>query len=507
MEEYFADNPDKPFLMCEYGHAMGNGPGDLEDYWQVIQAHDGFCGGFIWEWCDHAVYKGQAENGKAMYYYGGDHGEFPHDKNFCVDGMVYPDRTPSTGLWEYWNVHRPARVTRYENGALTLHNYLDFTALDQALTATYELRTDGKLMGSGSLAVPAIPPHGEGSISLPLALPAGKATLKVLYYSTQDHPLCPAGHLLGFDDIALGGQCTPATQLWKLQASGAPAWTEDERYITVSGQQFTYKLDKRTGLWATMEYMGKPLMEKPMELNIWRAPTDNDRKIRLVWADAGYDRAVIRNYTTETTNDADGLHIHCVSAISAVYLQRILNIRTQWSVDALGNITAAVHGEKDPVFPELPRFGLRLFLPQDMEQVGYLGIGPMESYCDKHHAGWYADFSTTVTDLHEDYIKPQENGSHWGCDLLRLESTGEDGLTLRVVSDRPFSFNASHYTQEALTQTPHNFELEHSGMTVLCLDGFQAGIGSNSCGPVLQKKYQVAQTTLDFTFRLLPGTK
>jgi len=505
LDDYFNGNPDKPFIICEYAHAMGNGPGDFEDYWEYIQKYDAFCGGFVWEWCDHAVYKGDTPVGRAMYFYGGDHGEFPHDNNFCVDGLVYPDRRPSTGLWEYWNVHRPARVVSYENGLLTLHNYMDFTSLEQYLTAAYEVRCDGALIASGSLELPAIAPHSDGSFCLPVTVPdAGKCHLKVLYYSKQSHPLLPAGHLLGFDEVALPNSDSrhqAAAKLLGRTAPGSVSFTEDGRYVTVQGKDFTYRYDKRVGLFACMEYGGKTLLTRPMELNVWRAPTDNDRKIKLVWAQAGYDRAVTRAYET-TVEQLDGqVRIRTVSSISAVFLQRFLDVITTWTVDAQGAVTAEIHAVKNPEFPVLPRFGLRLFLEEAMEQVSYYGIGPLESYIDKRRAGWHDTFHTTVSDLHEDYIKPQENGSHYDCDYVRLAG-GSLGLT--AVSPSSFCFNASHYTQEELTGKAHNFELEKCGSTVLCLDYAQDAIGSNSCGPTPLEKYRLNNQIIDFTLRILP---
>ena len=505
LDNYFDSNPDKPFIMCEYAHAMGNGPGDFEDYWEYIQKYDAFCGGFVWEWCDHAVYKGDAPDGRPVYWYGGDHGEFPHDSNFCVDGLVYPDRRPSTGLWEYWNVHRPARVASYKDGALTLHNYMDFTSLERYLTAAYEVRCDGEIIANGELELPAIAPHCEGAVKLPLALPAaGKCHLKILYYSKQPHPMLPAGHLLGFDEVALNNADSrhqEAAKLWERTAPGAVSFTEDDRYVTIQGGGFCYRYDKRVGLFAHMERDGMPLLTRPMELNVWRAPTDNDRKIKLIWEKAGYNRAVTRAYET-TVSQQDGLvRIQTVSSISAIFLQRFLGITATWTVDAHGAVTATIHAVKDPEFPALPRFGLRLFLPENMEQVSYYGIGPMESYIDKRRAGWHGLFRTTVTALHEDYIKPQENGSHCDCDYVRLAGSG---LQLTAVSPSPFCFNASHYTQEELAQKAHNFELKACGGTVLCLDHAQDAIGSNSCGPAPLEKYRLNPKIMDFTIRIIP---
>src|SRR5699024_364276 len=168
--------PEKklPFIQCEYIHAMGNGPGDAEDYQQLIMEYDGFCGGFVWEWCDHAVYGGTTPDNRPIYRYGGDFGEFPHDGNFCMDGLVYPDRTPHTGLLEYKNVIRPIRARRAEGKADTfiLHNYLDFTNAEDFLTVSYEISQDGEVLYGGAPELPHPPPHGEAAVVLP-ALPVG----------------------------------------------------------------------------------------------------------------------------------------------------------------------------------------------------------------------------------------------------------------------------------------------------------------------------------------------
>ena len=186
IRNYLDNKPDKPFFMCEYAHSMGNGPGDLEDYFQLIESEPGMCGGFVWEWCDHAIDKGRAENGKEMYFYGGDHGEYPHDGNFCLDGLVYPDRRPHTGLLEYKNVYRPVRVASFdeENGVVTLHNYLDFTNARDILGIRWEIKRDGEIAASGGLPTPSIPPHGEGVVKLPGIPPgAGRRFLKLSYYN------------------------------------------------------------------------------------------------------------------------------------------------------------------------------------------------------------------------------------------------------------------------------------------------------------------------------------
>ncbi len=265
---------------------------------------------------------------------------------------------------------------------------------------------------------------------------------------------------------------------------------EDDGMITVSTSQFRYVYDKRTGLFTGMVHENVSLLEKPMEFNIWRAPTDNDRNIRHKWMAAQYHRTVTRAYDTQVRVGKQAVVIETVLSISAVYIQRILDVNACWTIGSDGTLDAAFTVKKNPEFPFLPRFGLRLFLPGAMERVEYCGIGPAESYVDKKQAGWHGVFDQTVRAMHEDYVRPQENGSHHDCDYVTVYG-GQEAFT--VAGKETFAFNASVYTQEELTQKEHNYELEESPYTVLCLDYRQSGIGSNSCGPELLEKYRLEE--------------
>jgi beta-galactosidase len=238
-----------------------------------------------------------------------------------------------------------------------------------------------------------------------------------------------------------------------------------------------------------------------MNFNIWRAPTDNDRKLKLHWMAAYYDHMVTRAYKTHHVATENEVRIHCDVSIAATTIQKFINIDLDWTVSAAGAVTVDILAKRNPEFPELPRFGLRMFLPESMENVSYYGLGPMENYIDKRCAAWHGLFSDTVTNLHEDYIRPQENGAHGDCDYAILES---DDLRMTIVSTEGFSFNASHYTQEELTAKAHNYELEDSGSAVLCLDYAQNGIGSNSCGPQVMEPYAFSENDFSFTVKLIP---
>ena len=207
IEEYLEEDGSKPFLLVEYCHAMGNGPGDLEDYFQLIQKDDRMCGGFVWEWCDHAIAHGKTESGKTIYYYGGDHDEELHDGNFCMDGLVFPDRTPHTGILEYKNVYRPVRVVSYdqETGKLVLHNYLDFDDLKDYLDIRFEVIKDGlSTVQKGKLSPFSVMPHTDGVTELNVTIPSeGKIYLKLIYRLKKETPFLKKNFILGFDEILL----------------------------------------------------------------------------------------------------------------------------------------------------------------------------------------------------------------------------------------------------------------------------------------------------------------
>ena len=511
IEDYLKNDGSKPFLLVEYCHSMGNGPGDFEDYFQMIHKDDRMCGGFVWEWCDHAIAHGTAENGKTRYYYGGDHGETIHDGNFCVDGLVYPDRTPHTGLLEYKNVYRPVRVVSYDqkNGQIVLHNYMDFDNLKDYVDISYEMTQDGLTVEKGKLANVVAAPHSDAEVELKLQVPnTGKIYLKLIYRLKKQMPLLEQGYELGFDEMKLANEDDRNRQAvkWMEQekAIGTINVKENDRQIVLQAKDFTYVLDKRTGLFEDMQFAGRSYMNHPMELNIWRAPTDNDMYIKQEWKKAHYDAAYTRAYRIEVLQNKHGVLIMEHVAVVADTVQKILDVKMTWKINEDGKIEAVIEAIKDKEFPDLPRFGIRMFLNKKMDEITYFGMGPQESYRDKHQASCHGLFRSKVAQMHEDYIRPQENGSHYDCDYVEL-TNGQCGIA--AVSKNPFSFNASVYTQEELERVSHNYELKESDSIVFCMDYAMNGIGSNSCGPDVLDKYRFAEEAFQFQFELIPFVK
>ena len=511
IQEYLDKDGSKPFLLVEYCHSMGNGPGDFEDYFQMIQDNDKMCGGFVWEWCDHAIAHGTAENGKTIYAYGGDHGEEIHDGNFCMDGLVYPDRTVHTGLLEYKNVYRPARVISYnkESGELVLHNYMDFDDLKDYVKISYELTQDGLVISKGILPEFSVAPHGEGKTNLKINVPEnGKCYLKLIYHLKKELPLLDEDHILGFDEIEVSKEDTKCklAEKWipKTVVDSELQVNENDTQIHIKGREFAYTIDKRTALFTEMKFAGREYLNHPMELNIWRAPTDNDMYIKSEWKKAHYDKAYTRAYTTEVVQGKHGVKITSHASVVAETVQKILDVTITWKIEVAGKIDADIAVTKDDEFPDLPRFGVRMFLDKKLSAVRYFGMGPQESYCDKHQAASHGLYRADVGDLHEDYIRPQENGSHYDCEYVELNNS-RYGIV--ASAEKAFSFNASYYTQEELEKKTHNYELIESDSVVFCVDYALNGIGSNSCGPVVLEQYRFDDVLFRFQFTLIPYVK
>ncbi len=503
IDEYFEKKMlTVPFIQCEMAHAMGNGPGDLEDYYERIYRYDGFAGGFVWEWCDHSVWQGKALCGKDKFLYGGDFGEYPHDGEFCVDGLVTPDRKPHTGLDELKNVARPARVTaETKNGVITVYNTLDFTLLSDAVKAVCDIYKSGVKISSFELdeAQLAVLPHKSAEIKLP-QLEEDIESIVIRWLQKNNTDYQKAGDELGFDQVLLN---VKHQEIKPNNSADKQEVIENACKICVRSDNASFVFNKDTGLFDSIVCGGTSFLTKPMQWNIWRAPTSNDMYIGKEWKAAGYNECKPRVYAVNMQKDKNTVTIDVEAALIAVYRQRILTMKAKWIVYSDGRLSLIVSVDKSEDMPYLPRFGIRMFLQNGFEHVEYLGYGANESYADKHRSAYYAAFSSDVDAMHVDYIRPQENGAHFGCRSMSISS---EYSQVKAVSDG-FSFNASHYTQEELEQKAHNYELEKCKDTVLCLDYKQSGVGSNSCGPVLDKRWRLDETKFKWEISLYFGGK
>ncbi len=508
----------KPLFLCEYSHAMGNGPGDLEAYWQMIYKHDAFFGGCVWEMTDHSVDTGTP--GKPAYTYGGDFGNIPNDSNFCVDGLVYPDRRPHTGLLELKQVLRPCRVTAFdaEKKTVTLRNMRYFTTLSD-LDLVWTVERNGEVVRQGRISSLAINPQQRRTYALKIENIDeldGHCYLNLSFRSNVAHPWSDIGYETCFEQIELS---TPAAAVLSAPATAVKLRVEQtEHEIRVVDGSTTYTIDRHHGLLSSVRDHGKELLSTPVAPTIWRAPTDNDRKIKHEWARMGYDRLQTNCLGCEIVkNEKDSVHILAhltmgvASRVPMVHIDLTYVFTTNEGV-TLSSDVKLVEAKVNPYFVSdntyfvfLPRFGFEFTMPADCEQLHYFGRGPVEAYEDKRHASRMGLYSTTVTDHFEHYVRPQENMAHVDTRWMAVAThTGHGLLTTNTEASHAFSFNCSHFTARQLTDTAHDYELEPLAETVVNIDYRQSGVGSNSCGPELDAKYRLQEHAFSFAFRLLP---
>lgn len=504
---------DHPLVLCEFIHAMGNSSGDAEDYFQLMEKYERFAGGFVWEWADHAKYIGDDRSGKPMYQYGGDSGEFPTDGNFCMDGLNYPDRRPHTSLKEYKNVLRPVRARwAVPNKVVAFRNMLNVIDFKDEIYAKFDLTCNGVSVQTGTIDLPSCMPGDEAEYPIELNIPAeGECYLNLFYLNKKANDAVPAGFELGLDQLEIS--CAkPAVNPWFTPAKAVSALRvhESEKSVVICGKNekgcFEYTFDKQLGIFKSLKINGRQLMNRAMEYNISRAPTDNDRGFGFVyrdWKDAGYFDAVTRVYCTSVCEREHAVEIGLKFGMGAVYRGIAVKVCGKWTVSDDGLISFECDAERTKDFIYLPRFGIRVFLKKEARDVVYFGYGPGENYIDKHHYCYKGLFKTDVDRLFEDYVRPQENGSHWFVKYLNVG--GKCGAGLEVIpGDEQFSFNVSRYSQEALENTMHNYELIPSDSTIVCIDCLQSGVGSNSCGPYLLKQYQLNDMSFSFKVKMLP---
>ncbi len=508
---YLAGNPDKPLLLCEYSHAMGNGPGDLEAYALLMDAFPAFCGGFVWEWCDHAVYAGCAKNGRPVYLYGGDFGEELHDGNFCMDGLVYPDRRAHTGLAEYKNVLRPLRLVAFDarHMRFVFENRRDFSNPAQDIRLAYRLERDGEALAEGAFCGEALAagPGGRFTLALPeRRLEDGVCTATFRYFAACETPLVPEGHLLGFDQAPLceKGARTARAQRPAALGGGTLTVTEENGRAVIMGERFSLAFDSETGTPRSLMIDGAETMTRPALYNLWRAPADNDRTLRLEWERAGYDRVRQRCTRFSIAHESGTARVSTAVTLCAAGLQWAARIEADWLVFPDGHIRVSVKAARNTDMPALPRFGLRFFLTETLREAEYFGLGPGENYPDKRQACWLGRFRADADALYEPYLFPQENGARGGCDYLAVT---DGAKTLLVTADAPFSFNLSRYAQEELTRAAHEYELRGEDAAVLCVDFAQSGLGSNSCGPALADAYRLDAPSYAAALELWPSAE
>lgn len=508
------DTPDKrPYFMAEYAHSMGLGPGGLEDYWELIHKYPRLCGGCVWEWCDHAIEKTD-EKGNVYYLYGGDSGEHPHDGNFCVDGLNYPDRRPHTGLKALKKAMEPFRVTavNIEKGIFKIRNYLDFGNLNEYSTHwQIKCGKDVLLKGNINLDLPA---QGEKEFKIDFTHPdelPEKCFIEFYSDVKNNTKYCEAGHNLSWSQLEI-----PVKRIKQAEVKLGSIECEDtKRFVTVKAGECTYRFDKAYGALCAIEKKGENILTAPVDIVVWRAAIDNDMfRKECGWLFDFVDKAYFNPTKFQLTTSETEAKVTVCGTIGAhgrtpIYHAEVtyiantsgINVNVKAKRDnSLGDPENPTGEEKEKFRVEsVPRFGVRFKLKKEFENLQYAGLGPYENYSDfKAHAKW-GIWDSTVTEQYEPYIMPQECGNHMETQWVKLRSAS-GGIC--ISTENTFEFSALHHSIEQLENATHTNELAPLDETHLIINYRVEGVGSNSCGPKLLDEHKIMEDEILFNFKI-----
>lgn len=497
------DASNKPFFLCEYAHAMGVGPGDLKDYWEIIRRDPRLMGACVWEWCDHGI-EILTDEGKKGYAYGGDFGETPHDGNFCIDGLVYPDRRPHTGLLELKQVLAPVQIeaVHIEKGIFQIHNTQDFTNLNE-YEIEWKIESQGRLLKEGVLADLNSLPHAKQTITIEWEKLTQKAYLTFSVKQGKTKPWAPKGYEVSFKQFELPYEKAVNPEINRV--TYPVELKEDLMRIYIEGKDFSYTFNKLEGNFEKICKNHYNFLKQIPRLTVWRAPIDNDMYVKDHWARAKFDEAKIYIYDVEVRKEEAGITIQTEFSLGSKSLVPLLRGVMQWDISPLGEIEVSINAQRRENIPYFPRFGFELILDENIEEVTYFGNGPHESYIDLQSSTKKGMYTASIENLFEHYIRPQENGKRSEIDWVIFSDA--KGMGIKVSSDQTFSFNASYYTSKELAQTKHDYELQPGNCPVITIDYKMRGVGSNSCGPALEEKFEMNDQDIHWRFKITPVFK
>lgn len=497
-----------PFIMCEYAHAMGNGPGGLEDYWQTFYSCKNMQGGFVWEWCDHGI-RTWTRDGVEYFAYGGDFGEIPHDGNFIADGLVFPDKTPSPGLIELKKVIAPVRVEAVDAaaGLLKITNHYDFLSLEH-LNVVWSLSENGMPVQSGTLPPLSLKARSSAELRIPFRAPAfptpgAEYFLNLSFQLGRDTLWARCGHEIAWGQIAVPllstVSCPAVAEKYPIDLD------EDPEYYYVSCGGMLLEFCKADGVISSLERDGLRLMERGPRLNFWRATTDNDRgwgdhSFSTQWRNAGYHNMLHRLEDLSMTGKGkkNGVRLKVRTRMAPPVLRHGIDCEYLYEFAPDGSFRLHVSGVPDSAdFPCFPRIGLQMFLPDSMDSAEWFGLGPGESYPDTRTAQRVGLFKAGVDQLYTEYTFPQENGNRSDVRRVAFYDLHMAGLLVREAGEH-FNFSAHRFSPEDLEAAKHPYELKKRDDIVVHLDAKVAGIGSSSCGPQTAEKYRIPAASFEF---------
>ncbi len=469
-------NFNYPYFLCEYSHAMGNGPGDVCDYWEIGYKYKKFIGGCVWEWADHTV----IEDGVAKY--GGDFpGELTNDSNFCVDGMVFCDRSLKAGSLEVKYAYQYMDCELSEDELVILNRY-DFTNLSE-YDFKYQIKADGKVLEEKVLSLNLEPKQSTKiKVNLPDKCKLGAHLNAFLYDKT--------GYCVAQKQIEI-----PAL-IEKSEPVFAPSKVqEDELFIKFSGDGFSYTFSKFSGTFVSIVKNGEEQLKAPIRITAMRAPIDNERtkKEEWYWSGTWQSENLDKQFDKVYDLTLNGNEVTVRGSLSGVSRTPYFRYEVKYSVMADGTIKVSLNGNVKEKSDWLPRLGFEIQTPYEKSEFKYYGMGPYESYCDMHHGSMVDWYESDADSEYVDYIKPQEHGNHTKTKILQMK----DGLSFEAEN---MEINVSHYTPETLRETRHSAELVKADSTIVRIDYKASGIGSASCGTVLLDKYQLSDKEIHFEF-------
>ena len=477
--EQKANNPeiDMPIFLCEYAHAMGNGPGDIYYYNELFDRYPKLIGGCVWEWADHVVTVDGVEK------YGGDfEGELTHDKNFCCDGVVFADRSFKAGSYEMKAAYQPIK-TNFDNGVLTVYNRLDFTNLNE-YTLKYDIEVDGKKVSTNETVL-NLAPHNKAEIAINTEKYSCKygAFLNVYLIKNQEE-IAATQHKL---------ECEITTEA----ETNLAALTENNEYIYACGKNFSYQFSKKTGNFTSIKIADVEQIASGIAISAFRAPTDNDCNVKAKWAfmDIWQGENLDRMFSKVYNCCIENGKIVVSGALAGVSRAPFARYSLTVSVFENGKIDFNLNTKIREGVIWLPRFGFDFTLPQNANNFRYFGYGPYESYCDLHNGSKVSLYESNTEKEYVPYVRPQEHGNHYGTKMLKIGN-------MVIKSNDGFEFSVSDYSTNALYKAEHTDELQKDGFVHLRVDYKVSGIGSNSCGPYLDEKYRLKEKEINFSFSI-----
>jgi evolved beta-galactosidase subunit alpha len=494
----------KSHILCEYCHTMGNGPGALREYQDLFYKYDKLQGGFVWEWFDHGIYS-VSDEGKIYYKYGGDFGDDPTNGNFCIDGLLMPDRSASPGLLEYKKVIEPVETKAVDltKGIIEVINRYDFNNLN-ILELIYSIKEDNKLIESRRLPMPSIKGRESREIILPYTMefpktPGATYYLNISYVLKDNCKWAKIGHELATAQFKLPIEVEKV----KIKPKGIIEVVKEHCTLKVIGEDFQVDFDLVKGNIIKAVRDGYYIIEEGPKLNFWRAPIDNDMYLledykKKYFMHLGHE--IVRSINYEVKDNVLHLKVETINGTtnSSWHYKSTYEYIVFGSGDILVKVSGTPSGDIENAPEMIPRIGVKLKVNKDLEMVKYKGRGPGESYPDTKEANLFGVYENTVDGLFTNYVKPQENGNRSDCSWVSL--TNDRGMGIMAVAEGKFDFSASYYEDRDLEKAKHTIDLVKRDYVIFNIDYKQNGVGTNSCGQWQLEKYRCKFEDFNLSF-------